>query len=329
MKKAKLVFVFLTAVMLFVSPVQAKKSIKMAMSDVKGSDMWELCSRFKEVVEATSNGELEIVIYPNSVMGSEQETVQNTRMGTLDMTCAAINNVTSFSKTAGILTLPYIMESHYDAVKMTTGALGEYWRDVLIKEAGVRPLGWCYSNFRNLTNSKKPITKLADIKGLKIRVPKNAQMIATYKAWGLSPVPMAWDETFTALQQKVVDGQDNPYLVCVSNKFYEVQKYLTDLHYAYSLQPLMIGERFFNKLSPEHQAILIKAGVEAQQYNLLFTVTESNRAKDFLISKGMEVSVLEDEAEWIRLAKEKVWPEFYDDFGGKDKVDHIMEMMGK
>ena len=330
MKSAKLFFFLLLVGLLAIPMAHAKTSIKLAMSDVKGSDMWELCTRFKEIVEAVSEGEVEIVIYPNSVMGSEQETVQNTRMGTLDMTVVAINNLTPFAKTAGILTLPYIMESHYDAVKMTTGALGEYWRDVITKEAGVRPLGWCYSNFRNLTNSEKPIKTLQDLQGLKIRVPKNAQMIETYKAWGLSPVPMAWDETFTALQQKVVDGQDNPYLVLVSNKFYEVQTHLTDLHYNYSLQPLLVGERFFQKLSPEIQDLLTRAGIEAQQYNLLFTVQESGKAKNFLLSEGgMELSELEDEEEWSRLAKEKVWPKFYDEFGGKEKVDEVLKMMGK
>ena len=324
-----IIAIFLALALLIPPAAYAKTSIKLAMSDVKGSDMWELCERFKEIVEGVSNGEVEIIIYPNSVMGSEQETTQNTRMGAIDMSVAAINNVTPFAKTAGVLTLPYIMESHYDAVKMTTGKLGEYWRDVLIKEAGVRPLAWCYSNFRNLTNSKKPIRNLQDLQGLKIRVPKNAQMIETYKAWGLSPVPMAWDETFTAMQQKVVDGQDNPYLVCVSNKFYEVQTYLSDLHYNYSLQPLMVGEKFFQKLSPELQQLLTKAGIEAQQYNLLFTVQESNKAKAFLQSKGMKLTLLEDEDEWIRLAREKVWPKFYDEFGGKEKVDDIMKMMGK
>lgn len=325
MKSVKLFVLLLSAVMMIASPALAKDKFKLAMSDVEGSDMWELCTRFKAVVESTSD--MEIIVYPNSVMGSEQETVQNCRMGSIDMTVAAINNVTSFSKTAGILTLPYIMKSHGDAVKMTTGALGEFWRDTLIKEAGVRPLGWCYSNFRNLTNSKKPITSIEDLQGLKIRVPKNAQMIATYKSWGLSPVPMAWTETFTALQQRVVDGQDNPYLVCVSNKFYEVQKYITDLHYAYSLQPLMMSEKLYQKLTPEQQVIFIKAGIEAQQYNLLYTVTESAKAKATLIEKGMELSVLTDEDVWVKRAKDEVWPKFYDDFGGKEQVDNIVKMM--
>lgn len=122
--------------------------------------------------------------------------VQNARLGTLNMAIVAINNITPFSPTVGALTLPYMIQNHYDAAKLTTGALADQWSQATIKEAGVRVLGWCYSNFRVLNNSKRPVRNLSDLKGLKIRVPKNNIMIATYKSWGLSPVPMAWDEVF-------------------------------------------------------------------------------------------------------------------------------------
>ena len=226
-------------------------------------------------MEKTSGGKYKVDIFPAGQLGDEQKMVKDSRRGSIDGAVVAVNNITPFAKSVGILTLPYLMQNFDDAVKATTGELGDKWRAVLIKEAGVHVLGWAYSNFRVLTNSKKPVKNLADLKGLKIRVPKNAIMIETWQALGAEPIPMAWPETFTALQQKVVDGQDNPHITNFTMKFYEVQDYTSEVHYLFSLQPLVVGEEFFQSLPAEDQAMLTRAGIEAQQFNLLFSVTKS------------------------------------------------------
>ncbi|NNG00866.1 MAG: TRAP transporter substrate-binding protein [Desulfobacteraceae bacterium] len=318
------------ALIIFMQPnVFAKQAIKLGLGDPIDSDQGALAKRFKVLVEGYTGGDVEVQLFPGGALGSEQEMVQNARLGTLDVALVAINNITPFSPTVGVLTLPYLIQNMDDAVKVTTGKLGKRWSDATIKEAGVRVLGWTYSNFRVLTNSKRPVRNIADLKGLKIRVPKNAIMIATYKSWGLSPVPMAWDETFTALQQKVIDGQDNPYIVNNTMKFYEVQKYVTNVHYLFSLQPLVIGEKTFQKMSPDMQAMLTRAGLEAQQYELLFQMQEADKAKQNLVKNGMEVLDLEDEDVWIDKATTAVWPDFYDSIGGKDKLDDVLKELGR
>jgi tripartite ATP-independent transporter DctP family solute receptor len=255
--------------------------------------------------------------------------VKDARRGSIDGAVVAINNITPFSKSVGVLTLPYLMQNFNDAVKVTTGDLGDKWRATLIKEAGVRLMGWGYSNFRVLTNSKKPVKTLADLKGLKIRVPKNAIMIETWKALGAEPVPMAWPETFTALQQRVVDGQDNPHVANYAMKFYEVQKFTSEVHYLFSLQPLIFGEKFFKSLSAEDQAMFTRAGIEAQQYNLLFSVTEAETAKQNMINKGVEYMEIENEDQWAKIAMDAVWPKFYDSVGGKPAVDEVVKALGR
>ncbi|MFA0350324.1 TRAP transporter substrate-binding protein, partial [Vibrio sp. 10N.222.55.C6] len=132
--------------------------------------------------------------------------------GLLDFSVLAINNVTPFSPTVGLLTMPYVIQSAEEAVLLTQGQVGQDLVDNTIRDAGVRIVGWAYSGFRVLTNSKKPVASPEDLKGLVIRVPRNEIMIASYQAWGVNPTPMAWSETFTGLQQGVVDGQDNPYI---------------------------------------------------------------------------------------------------------------------
>lgn len=321
-------FFFVAALMLPVS-ASAEKTLKIGLGDPIDSDQGVLAVRFKEIVEANSNGKYKVDIFPAGQLGDEQKMVKDARRGSIDGAVVAINNITPFAKSVGVLTLPYLMHNFNDAVKATTGELGDQWRKVLIDEAGVRLMGWGYSNFRVLTNSKKPVTTLADLKGLKLRVPKNPIMIETWKALGAEPIPMAWPETFTALQQKVVDGQDNPHVANFTMKFYEVQSFTSECHYLFSLQPLIFGEAFFQSLSAEDQAMFTRAGIEAQQFNLLFSVTEAETAKQNMISKGVKYNEIADEDQWSKIAVDAVWPQFYDSVGGKEIVDKVVKALGR
>lgn len=317
------------AAMMIPVTASAEKTLKIGLGDPIDSDQGVLALRFKEIVEKSSGGKYKVDIFPAGQLGDEQKMVKDARRGSIDGAVVAINNITPFSKSVGVLTLPYLIQSFDDAVKLTTGDLGDKWRGILAKEAGVRLMGWGYSNFRVLTNSKKPVTKLEDLKGLKLRVPKNAIMIDTWTALGAEPIPMAWPETFTALQQKVVDGQDNPHVANYAMKFYEVQNYTSEVHYLFSLQPLIFGEKFFNSLPAEDQALFVRAGIEAQQYNLLFSVTEAEKAKQNMIKNGVEYMEIEDEDKWSQIAMDKVWPKFYDSIGGKETVDNVVKALGR
>ena len=320
---------FLVAALMLPVSASAEKTLKIGLGDPIDSDQGVLALRFKEIVEKTSGGKYKVDIFPAGQLGDEQKMVKDARRGSIDGAVVAINNITPFSKSVGVLTLPYLIQNFSDAVKVTTGELGDKWRAFLIKEAGVRLMGWGYSNFRVLTNSKMPVTKLADLKGLKLRVPKNAIMIETWKALGAEPIPMAWPETFTALQQKVVDGQDNPHVANYTMKFYEVQDYTSEVHYLFSLQPLVFGEKFFQSLPAEDQAMFTRAGIEAQQFNLLFSVTEAETAKQNMIKKGVEYMEIEDEDQWSKIAMDEVWPKFYDTVGGKAAVDSVVKALGR
>jgi len=126
-----------------------------------------------------------------------------------------------------------------------------------------------------------------------------------------------------------VDGQDNPHITNYAMKFYEVQKYTSEVHYLFSLQPLVVGEKFYQKLSAEDQALLTRAGIEAQQYNLLFSVTQSETARQNMMKKGVKYNEIEDEDQWAKLAMDKVWPEFYKSVGGKGEVDAVLKALGQ
>lgn len=305
-------------------------SFKIALGDAAGSAQDALGKKFVEELEARTEGEHTAELFYNGQLGTEQATVNDAAMGVLDFSIVAINNITPFSPTVGVFTLPYVILSLDDAVKLTQGEVGEELTENTVRDAGVRILGWSYTGFRRLTNSKRPVKTLEDLQGLVIRVPKNEIMIDTYKAWGTNPTPMAWSETFTALQQGVVDGQDNPYLTIYAMKFYEVQKYITDIRYIFSLEPLIISEAVFQGLDPDLQQTIMEAGKAATEHSAQFLRDQEATIKEELIAKGMEIDQpADDEEAWIEKATEEVWPKFYDSIGGKEKLDRVLDILGR
>ena len=179
----------ITAGLLAAAPGVMAAKFKMALGDAAGGTQWELGQTFKTLFEKKAAGKHTVDLFPNGQLGDEQNTVNNAALGTLDFSVLAINNVTPFSPSVGVLTLPYVIQSAEAAKKLTLGPLGKELTENTIRDAGVRIVGWAYSGFRVLTNSKRPVTTLADLKGMVIRVPKNEIMIATYQAWGINPTP--------------------------------------------------------------------------------------------------------------------------------------------
>ncbi len=311
------------------APANAK-NFKIAVGDSGGSSQEATGLAFKEKLEELSGGNHTATLFLNGQLGSEQDTVNDAAIGTLDMSLLAINNVTPFSPTVGVFTLPYVILSLEDAETLTQGPIGQELTENTINDAGVRIIAWTYTGFRVLTNSKKPVKSVADLEGLVIRVPKNEIMIDTYKAWGISPTPMAWSETFAGLQTKVVDGQDNPYTTINAMKFYEVQDYVTEIRYIFSIEPLIVSEQVFQGLSAEDQAMILEAGEYATKASAQFLRDKEAEIKELLVEKGMEIHVPEnDEAEFIELATTAVWPKFYDSIGGVEKLNAVLAAIGR
>ena len=325
-----LISVVTLALVAFIALPASAKTWKIAVGDSGGSPQEQTGLKFAEVLEKETGGKYKASLFVNGQLGSEQDTVNDCSMGTLDFSLLAINNVTPFSPTVGVLSLPYMIQSLDEAIKLTQGEVGKELAENTIRDAGVRIIAWTYTGFRVLTNSKRPVTTLEDLKGLVIRVPKNAIMIDCYKSWGINPTPMAWSETFTALQQKVVDGQDNPYMTVYAMKFYEIQKYVTPIRYIFSLEPLIISEELFQNQSPKMQETILKAGHEATLHSAQFLRDSEAKIKKILVEKGMVITPPADgEKEWIEKATNAVWPKFYDSLGGKDKVEKVLKVLGR
>ncbi|WP_028468905.1 TRAP transporter substrate-binding protein [Neptunomonas japonica] len=319
-----------TAILLGSSSGFAATAWKIAGGDSEGSSQHAFGLKFVEQLEANTNGEFSGHLFMNSQLGSEQDTVVETGLGTLDFSILAINNVTPFSPSVGVFTLPYVIQSLEEAELLTQGEVGAELIENTVNDAGVRIVGWAYTGFRVLTNSKQPIETLEDLQQVIVRVPKNEIMIDTYKAWGGNPTPMSWAETFTALQQGVVDGQDNPYVTVDAMKFDTVQKYVTNIRYIFSIEPLIMSESIFQAQTPKVQQAIIKAGETASKHSAEFLTANEARIKQRLVEKGMIITdPANGEKEWIEKATTAVWPKHYESIGGKDKLNRILRLLGR
>jgi|GEM_PF-126159 tripartite ATP-independent periplasmic transporter solute receptor, DctP family len=305
-------------------------TFKLAMGDAQGGTQWELAKAFRTAFERRTGGHARVTVFPNGQLGSEEDTVNNAALGTLSLSVLAINNLAPFSPSLGVLTLPYVIRSADEARTLVEGDIGRQLVENTVRDAQVRIVGWAFSGFRVLTSSRRPVVSLDDLQGQVIRVPKNRVMIETWRAWGINPSPLAWSETFTALQQRVVDGQDNPYTTVAAMRFDEVQKYITPIHYLFSLEPLIVSEAVFRKQPPEVQQALLDAGREATAHSFRYLQETEHKVRDQLQARGMQiVQPADGERKWIELAQNQVWPKFYDAVGGRERVEATQRALGR
>lgn len=301
-----------------------------AVGDGGGSAQEYLGTTFVQLLEEKSKGKHTAKLFLNGQLGSEQGTVNDAAMGLLDFSILASNNLAPFSPSVGILSLPYIFESLDEASKIVFGPFAQELKQNTIRDTGVRIIGWTFSGYRMLSNSKRPIKSIDQLQGLSVRVPKNEIMLATYKSWGINASPIAWTETFTALQQGVVDGQDSPYITMHSMKFGEIQKYVTEIHYLFLLEPLIVSEALFQDLSKKDQKIVESAGEEATKASLAWLQQKESVIKTEMTTKyNMQIDTLSDEDVWAKTARTQVWPSYYESVGGKDKINQILNLLGK
>lgn len=319
----------LTSLLFSPLPAAAARILNMGIGDPETSEMGTLARRFKEVVETRSGGELRVELFFSCRLGDETEMIHNVRSGNLDLALVGIANIVPFVNKMGILTMPYIFDGMPDVVRATTGPAHALLNSYARSEGNFRVLGWAYTGFRHLSNSVRPVTKLGDLAGLRIRVPQSAVMVATYKAWNAIPVALSWNETFTALQQGLAQGQCYGFITFEVAKFSEVQKFITELHYTYQLQPLIVGNTVFDALPAPWQALLLEAGRDAQEFSLAFQLEENRNARARLAASGVRIDSLEDEVLWKQRALQHVWPAMTDFVGGPDAVNAFLRALGK
>ena len=255
--------------------------------------------KFAEILAAKSGGKLKVREFGASQLGNEMQMQSALRGGTQEMMSAASTSLASVVKEFGLLDFPFIVNTAAQAEALVSGPFGQAMTETL-PEKDLIGLGYWGLGFRNATNSSRSITKIEDFAGLKLRVIPNPVFLETFKALKANPVPMNFGELYTALENKTVDGQENPYTVILSNKFFEVQKFVTATNHAYTQNILLVSKKFWDRLSPEEQKMIREALAETRDYQREQTRIQTEKALAELKVKGMTFNEIAP-AEYARM----------------------------
>ena len=251
--------------------------------------------KFAELVAAKSGGKIKVTEFASSQLGNELQQQSALMGGVQEMLVASTTSLAGIVKEFGLLDFPFLFSHARQADAMVDGPLGKMLA-ARLADKGIVVLGFFDLGFRNVTNSQRPITRGADLEGLKLRVIPNPVFIETFKTFKANPLPMPFAELYAALETKAVDGQENPYAVILSSKLYEVNKYVSETNHVYATNPVQISKRFWDKLSPTEQKLLQDAATEAQNYQRVVSRDVSSKAVAELKAKGMihnEISAAE------------------------------------
>jgi TRAP-type transport system periplasmic protein len=243
--------------------------------------------KFAAVLAAKSGGKLRIREFPASQLGNELQQQSAVRGGTQEVFSASTTSLAGVVKDLGLFDFPFIVSTFDQATALAEGGFGKAMMDAL-PEKDLIALGYWGLGFRNATNSSRPIAKLEDFAGLKLRVIPNPVYLETFRAFKANPVPMAFGELYTALENKTVDGQENPYSVILSNRFYEVQKYVSATNHTFTQNIIIVSKKFWDRLSPEEQKMFRDTYAETIQYQREQTQLAANNALGDLKAKGMQ-----------------------------------------
>ena len=260
---------------------------------------------FKPKVEEGSKGTIKVELYPNNQLGAEKEFIEGTKLGSIEMGIIGV----MLSEKYPILKVaefPYLFDNVDLGFKLLNENLEELTAD-LLKGDGLRALGVSVNGVRAISNSKRPINTPEDCKGIKLRMPQVNQYVVMGKALGFNVVTMAYSEIFTALQQKVVDGQENPPTTVLASGWYEAQKYIALTDHCIAYNYVIVNEKFYQALSKENQEVL-KAAVKAYCEDELRLYKEGmQKDVDTLKSKGIEFT--KPERKPFKDAVLKVYPD--------------------
>ncbi len=260
--------------------------------------------KFADLVGQKSGGKISVKLFPNGTLGGDLQTVSALQGGVIDMTALSSGLLAGQAKEFVLFDLPFMFGSGREADAIVDGPIGKRLGEKLT-DKGLVALGYWELGFRNLTNSRHPVAKLDDIKGLKIRVLQSPIYIDLFSALGANPVPLPFPEVYSALEQKAVDGQENPLKSIELSKFFEVQQYLSLTRHVYSPLSILIGRKTWDRLSADEQKIVKDAAIESQDYQRKVARAEDEKSLQSLKSS---MKVAEVPAAEIAKIRERIKP---------------------
>ena len=268
-----------------------ERSFKLALQNPKGHPLEMGASKFAELVAAKSGGKLKVNVFPGGTLGGDAANVSALQGGTIEFVLLNSGILASQVKDFEVYDFPFMFANAKEADAVVDGPFGQKLHAKLA-DKNIVGLAYFELGFRNITNSKRAINTVDDIAGLKLRVIPNAINVDWVKAVGANPTPMAFPEVYAGLEQKAIDGQENPFSVILANKFFEVQKFLAVTNHQYNPQSLIFSKKVWDTLSEGDRKILQDAAVEASRYQRQVNRESAASQLDQLKKAGMTVTEL-------------------------------------
>lgn len=293
----------------------AETVIKIGHGAAEAFHMHRALLHFEELVEAGSNGEIDIQIFPSSQMGPDREMIEGVQTGVLEMAIPPSSFFAGWDPAFAVIELPYMYASKDIAFEVLDSPAGDAMID-RVSNQGLVALGWLELGVRNVTNNTRPIATPEDMEGVKLRTMKVPAHVATFEALGANPTPMNFGEVYSALQQGVIDGQENPLAIITSQRFYEVQKYLSTTAHLFAVYIPVISQPFYNSLSAEHQQLLRESMAAMRDYQAELVSAEDAAQLAQIRDAGVEVLELTaEQRQAFAAATESVRLEYRDQVG--------------
>ncbi|WP_251978655.1 TRAP transporter substrate-binding protein [Salinicola avicenniae] len=297
-------------------------SLKFNIGLTQSSAQYRGLEYFKQIVEQRSDGHINVQMFHSAQLGDDLQSVSALQAGTLEMTSPSTSPMVSMFPQFAVFDLPFLFPEPEVADEVLDGEIGQR----MLEEAstqGLVAIGWSENGYRQLTNSNRPVTQPSDLEGLKIRTMQNPIHLDIWRTLGANPTPMSFAELFTALEQHVVDGQENPWITIQSSKFNEVQQYATETNHVYTPFITLVSERFWNRLPESYQQLLREAATQMGEYERHVSRSLNDQIKADLASEGMEVTELTPEqVQVFQETLEPVYDNWRDKIGG-ELIDSI------
>ncbi len=269
------------------STAQAETSFRFAYEAPRSDTQHIAAKKFNDLLQEKSQKGLKLSLFPDSTLGNAQTAISGVRGGTIDIAMSSSSNFTGLEPKLNVIDIPFIFKDRDHAYKALDGEIGQGLLTAL-EAHGLKGLAFWEVGFRAFSNSKHPITKPEDIKGLKIRTNQNPMYIQAFSILGANPVPMPLSKLYTALETKAVDAQEHPIGIFWSAKLYEVQKYFSFTNHGYTPLIVAINKAKFDALPAEQQTALVEAAKEAGKYQRQLNLENEQKIIDSLKKAGIE-----------------------------------------
>jgi tripartite ATP-independent transporter DctP family solute receptor len=279
--------------------------------------------KFAELIKERTGARIDIKVYPAGQLGKgEREITEAVQQGAVELLITSTGPMGGFSPSINILDFPFLFRDFKHVDLVMDGPIGRKLLDDFAK-AEIKALAFWENGFRHLTNNKRSVKKAEDGKGLKIRTMENKVHLAAWKAAGYNPTPMSWGEVYTALQQGVIDGQENPIAIIASNKLWEAgQKHFSFSAHVYSPAPLIMSKKKFDGMPKEDQGLFLKTALEVAKFQRQINRDAEEKSMKDMASKG--VTVIRDvDRDSFRKAMAPVFDQFSSQFP-KAEIEKIM-----